>query len=82
MRIRFDRGTLVIDRTEQSLDSEQLLGAMWDHELAAWRLPAEKLSELRGRRIEHDFELVGGTAPQIVEVPVSLEPTADAAAQD
>ena len=49
MRIRFDRGTLVIDRTEQSLVSEQLLGAKWDRELAAWRLPAEKLSELRGR---------------------------------
>lgn len=49
MRIRFDRGTLVIDRIEHGLDLLQLLGARRDDELAAWRLPAEKLSELRGR---------------------------------
>lgn len=49
MRIRFDRGTLVIDRLERGLDLLQSLGARHDDELVAWRLPAEKLSELRGR---------------------------------
>ncbi|HEY5950288.1 MAG TPA: DEAD/DEAH box helicase family protein [Kofleriaceae bacterium] len=49
MRIRFDRGTLVIDRVERGLDLLQLHGAKHDAELVAWRLPAEKLSELRGR---------------------------------
>jgi len=49
MRIRFDRGTLVIDCLERGLDLLQLLGARYDHELFAWRLPAEKLCELRGR---------------------------------
>ncbi len=49
MRIRFDRGTLVIDHLEQGTDLLQLLGARRDDELAAWRLPADKLSELRGR---------------------------------
>ncbi|HSD87476.1 MAG TPA: DEAD/DEAH box helicase family protein, partial [Kofleriaceae bacterium] len=49
MRIRFDRGTLVIDRCEPGIDRAQLLDATWDRDLAAWRLPAERLSELRGR---------------------------------
>ena len=49
MRIRFDRGTLVIDRVEHGHDLVQLLGARFDAELAAWRLPAERMSELRGR---------------------------------
>jgi hypothetical protein len=46
--------------------------------------PAESEAALGtgGRLIQQDFALVGGTAPQIVEVPVALEPTADAAAQD
>lgn len=42
MRIRFDRGTLVLDR--QIVD-----GAAWDPVLAAWRVPAARLSEIRGR---------------------------------
>jgi superfamily II DNA or RNA helicase len=49
MRIRFDRGTLVIDGAETGVDLLQLQGAKLDAELVAWRLPAEKLSELRGR---------------------------------
>ncbi|HEX5063249.1 MAG TPA: DEAD/DEAH box helicase [Kofleriaceae bacterium] len=49
MRIRFDKGTLVIDRVESGLEHVQLLGGRLDQELVAWRLPAEKLSELRGR---------------------------------
>lgn len=49
MRIRFDRGTLVIDDVPDELDLEQFVGAGWDTTLSAWRLPAERLSELRGR---------------------------------
>jgi superfamily II DNA or RNA helicase len=49
MRIRFDRGTLVLDQIERGLDLLQSLGAKHDGELVAWRLPAETLSELRGR---------------------------------
>jgi superfamily II DNA or RNA helicase len=49
MRIRFDRGTLVLDQVERGLDLLQSLHAKHDDELVAWRLPAEKLSELRGR---------------------------------
>jgi superfamily II DNA or RNA helicase len=49
MRIRFDRGTVVFDQPEPGVDPVELLGANWDRELAAWRLPAERLSEIRGR---------------------------------
>ncbi len=42
MRIRFDRGTLVLD--QPIVD-----GAAWDSELAAWRVPAARLSEVRAR---------------------------------
>jgi superfamily II DNA or RNA helicase len=49
MRIRFDRGTLVLDRVEPGLAPGILDGATWDSELAAWRMPAERLSGLRVR---------------------------------
>jgi superfamily II DNA or RNA helicase len=68
MRIRFDRGTLVIDRVESGLDLLQSQGAKLDHELVAWRLPAEKLSELRGR-------LSAGHVRYSDEIePIALEP--------
>jgi hypothetical protein len=50
--------------------------------VSAFATQADATSNVRGRRIEHDFELVGGSGPQLVEVPLVLEPTADAAAQD
>src|SRR5262245_792115 len=69
MRIRFDRGTLVIDRVESGLDLLQSRGAKHDEELVAWRLPAEKLSELRGR-------LSAGRVRFTDEIePVPIEPT-------
>jgi len=49
MRIRFDRGTLVLDRVEPGLAPGILDGASWDSELAAWRMPASALSGLRVR---------------------------------
>jgi len=49
MRIRFDRGTLVLDRVAPGLAPGILDGATWDPELAAWRMPAESLSGLRVR---------------------------------
>src|SRR5262245_32185931 len=69
MRIRFDRGTLVIDRPAPDIDPVQLLGATWDGELAAWRAPAERLSELRGR-------LTANRVPYSDEIrPADLEPS-------
>ena len=39
----------MIDRCEPGVDRTHLLDATWDRDLCAWRLPAERLSELRGR---------------------------------
>jgi superfamily II DNA or RNA helicase len=49
MRIRFDRGTVVFDRAEPGVDLQKLVGAAWDDELAAWRLPADRLSGAKAR---------------------------------
>ena len=49
MRIRFDRGTIVFDRPDPGIDPAQLLGATWDPEHDVWRLPGERLSDVRGR---------------------------------
>jgi superfamily II DNA or RNA helicase len=49
MRIRFDRGTLVIDRADRHVDPRRLVDVTWDQELAAWRAPASSLAELRAR---------------------------------
>lgn len=38
-----------MDQVASGFDPEQSLRASWDAELAAWRVPAERLSELRGR---------------------------------
>ena len=42
MRIRFDRGTLVLEAEQANEDPEQIPGAVWDHEVHAWRVPAER----------------------------------------
>jgi superfamily II DNA or RNA helicase len=49
MRLRFDRGTLVFDQAFGAEDPAILVGATRDHELGAWRLPADRLSEARVR---------------------------------
>jgi superfamily II DNA or RNA helicase len=49
MRLRFDRGTLVIDQVERHLDARQLVDVTWDHEWSAWRAPASSHARLRGR---------------------------------
>lgn len=42
MRIRFDRGTLVLEAESAGEDPAQIPGAAWDHETRAWRTPAER----------------------------------------
>jgi superfamily II DNA or RNA helicase len=72
MRIRFDRGTLVLDRIEHGLEVLELLGARHDDELVAWRLPAEKLSELRGRLTAGRVRHTDTIAPAALERRLSL----------
>jgi superfamily II DNA or RNA helicase len=67
MRIRFDRGTLVLEAEHGAENPGVIAGAVWDAELRAWRLPAERYGwlvtqlaeagvrfsdELRERRVE------------------------------
>jgi superfamily II DNA or RNA helicase len=67
MRIRFDRGTLVVDQVAAGIDPEQLLRASWDAELAAWRAPADRLSELRGRLSANDVRFTDELQPPALE---------------
>ena len=41
MRIRFDRGTLVLEAEREDEDPGAIEGAAWDRELRAWRMPAD-----------------------------------------
>ena len=49
MRIRFDRGTLVLEAEHASEDPRRIPAATWDEEHRAWRVPAEHHGELIGR---------------------------------
>jgi superfamily II DNA or RNA helicase len=42
MRIRFDRGTLVLEAEQAGEDPEQIPGAVWDPAVHAWRVPAAR----------------------------------------
>jgi superfamily II DNA or RNA helicase len=46
MRIRFDRGTLVLEPQSSEEDPSQIQGATWDEQCLAWRVPAERHAEL------------------------------------
>ena len=46
MRIRFDRGTLVLEPQARDDHPERVPGVAWDHESRAWRAPAERHAEL------------------------------------
>jgi superfamily II DNA or RNA helicase len=72
MRIRFDRGTLVIDQAPSNIDPEQFPGATWDDDLAAWRLPAERLSDVRGRLAARSVRVSDDIAPPSITGQWSL----------
>ena len=49
MRIRFDRGTLVLEAELAGEQPGDLPGAAWDQELRAWRVPADQHAALTER---------------------------------
>ncbi|HEX4419909.1 MAG TPA: DEAD/DEAH box helicase family protein [Kofleriaceae bacterium] len=72
MRIRFDRGTLVLEAEDARDDPGAIAEAAWDPELAGWRVPAERYAglvrqlasqgvrisdELRDRRLATEWQL-------------------------
>jgi superfamily II DNA or RNA helicase len=52
MRIRFDRGTLVLEAEREGEAPGEIAGVVWDAELRAWRLPAEQHGALIRRLVE------------------------------
>src|SRR6266498_2796383 len=46
MRIRFDRGTLVLEAELEGERPELIADAAWDPELRAWRVPADRHASL------------------------------------
>src|ERR1051325_12183482 len=60
MRIRFDRGTLVLEaeRDGEAPEAiageapEAIAGVAWDDELRAWRLPAERYEAVAAELVE------------------------------
>ncbi|HEU4728154.1 MAG TPA: DEAD/DEAH box helicase family protein [Kofleriaceae bacterium] len=61
MRIRFDRGTLVLEAEHGGENPGVIAGAAWDAELRAWRLPAERhawlVAQLADAGIERSDQL-------------------------
>jgi superfamily II DNA or RNA helicase len=49
MRLRFDRGTVVLDEVDSGVDPQSLVEVTWDLELSAWRAPASSHALVRGR---------------------------------
>src|ERR1043165_7292258 len=49
MRIRFDRGTLVLEAERDEGLPDGVEGAIWDDELRAWRVPADQHAALSKR---------------------------------
>ena len=64
MRIRFDRGTVVFDRAEAGVDLQKLVGAVWDDDLSAWRLPADQLSGAKARLSDAGIRISDEVRPQ------------------
>ncbi|MDX2089854.1 MAG: DEAD/DEAH box helicase family protein [Kofleriaceae bacterium] len=46
MRIRFDRGTVVLEPERDGEDPSQIPEAAWDRELLAWRAPADRHADI------------------------------------
>jgi len=63
MRIRFDRGTLVIDRADRHVDLRRLVDVTWDQELAAWRAPASSHAELCARLADESVRVSDDIRP-------------------
>ena len=73
MRIRFDRGTLVLEAEHEAEQPRAIAGVTWDEERRAWRLPAEHhaavLRELADAGVVVSDELGGREAAMTWVMP-------------
>lgn len=49
MRLRFDRGTIVLDPLDSGIHPPSLVDVAWDSEYSTWRAPASSHAVIRGR---------------------------------
>jgi len=63
MRIRFDRGTLVLEAEHAGEDPRRIPGAAWDAERRAWRVPAEDHEALIVRLADAGVRISDETGP-------------------
>jgi superfamily II DNA or RNA helicase len=72
MRIRFDRGTLVLEAEHEGEQPGAVPGTVWDDELRAWRLPAEQHASLVERLVTGDVRVSDELRPRLIEVTWAL----------
>ena len=68
MRLRSDRGTVVIDEVESGVNPQSLVEVTWDQELSAWRTPASSHALVRGRLSDGGVRVADD-----VEAPVRVD---------
>ncbi|MEO8701944.1 MAG: DEAD/DEAH box helicase family protein [Kofleriaceae bacterium] len=64
MRIRFDRGTLVLEPESSEEDPSQFPGATWDERSRAWRVPAERHDEVLVRMADVGVRPADNVTPE------------------
>jgi superfamily II DNA or RNA helicase len=74
MRIRFDRGTLVLEAEHAGEDPRRIPGATWDDQLLAWRFPAEDYKRLIGRLADLRVRIADETRPSLLAGDWRLPP--------
>jgi superfamily II DNA or RNA helicase len=63
MRIRFDRGTLVLEAEGDGEDPSQIPGATWDDDVRAWRAPAASHADVLVRCADRRVRISDEIAP-------------------
>src|SRR5690242_1995437 len=64
MRIRFDRGTVVLEPESEGEDPSRIPEAAWDRELLAWRAPADRHADVIVRLSDAGVRITDDIRPQ------------------
>ncbi|HVK86877.1 MAG TPA: DEAD/DEAH box helicase family protein [Kofleriaceae bacterium] len=72
MRIRFDRGTLVLEPEGDGEDPSRIPEATWDRELLAWRAPADRHADVLVRLSDAGVRISDDVRPQRIAGAWSL----------